>query len=152
MGYFGREIRMRIPSIWLAGCSAALALVAASANAITCDIVIDRTGTVVYQDVTPPVDMSERGAAARERMHQRGEQLMIIEAEQCPRLVYSNITGAASVEEIVAGMRPYIGVSGGMGASARPAASGTITSPPPSSLFAQPVGVTAPRSPRAAPY
>ena len=72
--------------------------------------VIDRTGTVVYQDVTPPVDMSERGAAARERMHQRGEQLMIIEADQCPRLVYSSITGAASVEEIVAGMRPYIGV------------------------------------------
>jgi hypothetical protein len=126
----------------LAGCGVALALVAAGANAITCDIVIDRTGAVVYQDVTPPVDMSERGAAARDRMRQRGEQLMIVEADQCPRLVFSTVTGAASVEEIVAGMRPYVAVTGGMGSSARPGASGVTPSSPPSSLFAKPVGVS----------
>ena len=143
---------MRKPPIWLAGCGALLALVTAGANAITCDIVIDRTGAVVYQDVVPPVDMSERGAVARDKMRQRGEQLMIIEVEQCPRLVISTIGAAAGVEEIVAGMRPYIGVSGGMGSSAAPGASGKISSPPPSSYFAQPVGVAAPRSPRAAPY
>lgn len=143
---------MRKPSIWLAGCSAALAFFAGWANAITCNIVMDRTGSVVYQDVMPPVDMSDRGAAARDRMRQRGELLMIIETEQCPQLVFSSITGAASVEDIVSGMRPYIGVSGGMGASARPGASGAISSPPAGSLFAQPVGVSAPRSPRAAPY
>ena len=70
--------------------------------------------------------MSQRGAAARDRMRERGEQLMVIEVEQCPRLVFSTIANSASVDEIVASMRPYVGVTGGMGASARPGASGTI--------------------------
>jgi hypothetical protein len=144
---------MRKPSLGLALCGAAVALVAAGANAVTCDIVIDRTGTVVYQDVTPPVDMSERGAAARDGMRQRGEQLIIVEADQCPRLVFSTVTGAASVEEIVAGMRPYVAVTGGMGSSARPGASGATSSTPPSSLFAKPVGVSpASRPPARASY
>ena len=89
-------------------CAAATALSVSSAQALTCNIVLDRNGSVIYQDVTPPVDMSERGAAARERMRDRGELLMIIESEQCPRLVFSPVTGAASVESIVAEMRPYI--------------------------------------------
>jgi len=119
----------------------ALSLLVPGAQAVTCDIVIDRTGAIVYQDVVPPVDMSERGAAARDRMRQRGEQLMIIDADQCPRLVFSTITGAASVEEIVAGMRPYVGVSGGMGSSARPGASGTISGGSTSAPGAQPMRV-----------
>jgi len=134
------------PSQLAAGIAAALAVFAAGAQAVTCDIVIDRTGAVVYQDVTPPVDMSDRGAAAREKMRQRGEQLMIIDAEQCPRLVFSSITGAtgaASVEEIVSGMRPYIGVTGGMGASARPGASGSISTGPASPVSAQQVRLPA---------
>jgi hypothetical protein len=100
------------------------------AQAITCNIVFDRANAVVYQDVNPPVDMSERGAAARDRMRQRGEQLMIIDTDQCPRLVFSTIANSASVDEIVAGMRPYIGVSGGMGSSARPGASGNVAAIP----------------------
>ncbi|MEP6943834.1 MAG: hypothetical protein ABI981_12900 [Betaproteobacteria bacterium] len=134
------------PSKRAAAIGAALALFAAGAQAVTCDIVIDRTGAVVYQDVTPPVDMSDRGAAAREKMRQRGEQLMIIDAEQCPRLVFSSISGAtgtASVEEIVSGMRPYIGVTGGMGASARPGASGNISAGPASPVSAQAVRLPA---------
>jgi hypothetical protein len=125
-------------SLPLAACGAALALLALGANAVTCDIVVDRNNTVVYQDVTPPVDLSERGAAAREKMRQRGELLMIIDTDQCPRLVFSSITGAASVEEIVAGMRPYIAVSGGMGAGAGPAASGAVPVAPPMAPAATP--------------
>ena len=97
---------------------AAAAVVAPTVQAVTCDIVLDRTNKVIYQDTTPPVDMSERGAAAREKMRQRGELLMIIESDQCPRLVYSPVTGAASVDAIVAEMRPYVAVTGGMGKSA----------------------------------
>ena len=111
---------MRKPGILLAACGTALALFALGAQAVTCDIVIDRTGTVVYQDVVPPVDMSPRGAAARDQMRLRGEQLMIIEASQCPKLVFSTASGSAGVDEIVSGMRPYVGANGGMGVSARP--------------------------------
>ena len=111
-------------------CGAGLTLFAMGAEALLCDIVIDRTGMVVYQDIVPPVDMSPRGAAARDRMRERGEQLMVIEAEQCPRLVFSTIANSASVDEIVASMRPYVGASGGMGFSARPGASGTIPAAP----------------------
>jgi hypothetical protein len=139
---------MRKRSIMLAGCGAALALFALGADAITCDIVIDRNGAVIYQDVTPPVDLSDRGAAARDRMRQRGEQLMIIDVEQCPRLVFSTVTGAAGVEDIVAGMRPYVGVTGGMGASARPGATGTISVAPSAPSSTQPVR----SSPSARPY
>ena len=121
---------MRQSSLPLAACGAALALAALAAEAVTCDVVIDRNNTVVYQDVTPPVDLSERGGAAREKMRQRGELLMIIDADQCPRLVFSSITGAASVDEIVAGMRPYIGATGGMGISARPGAGGAAPAAP----------------------
>ena len=118
---------MRRRSIMLASCGAALALFALGAHAITCDIVVDSTGMVVYQDVKPPVDLSPRGAAARDRMHQRGEQLMIIDVDQCPSLVFSTISNSASVDEIVASMRPYVGVNGGMGSSARPGASGNAS-------------------------
>lgn len=131
-------------SIGLAGIAGvALTLLGPAAQAVTCDIVVDRSGAVVYQDVVPPVDMSERGAAARDRMRQRGEQLMVIDVDQCPRLVFSTITGAASVEEIVAGMRPYVGVSGGMGSSARPGASGTISGGPTGAPGAQPISMPA---------
>ena len=113
---------MRYLPSCLAACAAALMFCAPVAQAVTCDIVLDRNGAVVYQDTVPPVDLSERGAAAREKMRQRGDLLMIIDTDQCPRLVLSGPSGAASVDEIVAGMRPYIAVSGGMGVTARPSA------------------------------
>ena len=121
---------MRKRWILQVACGTGFALFAVGAHALLCDVVIDRTGMVVYQDVVPPVDMSQRGAAARDRMRERGEQLMIIETEQCPRLVFSTIANSASVDEIVASMRPYVGVTGGMGASARPGASGTVSAAP----------------------
>ena len=111
---------MRKLEILLIVGATALSLLSLGAQAVTCDIVIDRTGAVVYQDVVPPVDMSARGAAARDQMRQRGEQLMIIEASQCPKLVFYTVSGSAGVDEIVSGMRPYVGANGGMGVSARP--------------------------------
>lgn len=134
---------MRKRSVMLASCGAALALFTLGAQAITCDIVVDRNGMVVYQDVVPPVDMSDRGAAARDRMRQRGEQLMIIDVDQCPSLVFSTIANSASVDEIVASMRPYVGANGGMGMSARPAAGGTASAASPAQAPAAPTRTSA---------
>ena len=81
----------------------------------------------INQDVKPPVDMSDRGVVARDRMRQRGELLMIVDVEQCPSLVFSTIANSASVDEIVSSMRPYVGVNGGMGSSARPGGSANFS-------------------------
>ena len=59
----------------------------ASAYALTCHIVLDRADTVVYRDIVPPVDLSERGRAARAAMRQRGEFLLMMESDQCARFV-----------------------------------------------------------------
>ena len=105
----------------------------ASAYALTCHIVLDRTDTVVYRDIVPPVDLSERGRAARAAMRQRGEFLLMMESDQCARFVAT--TGAAgggdTVEEIVAGLRSYPSAAGGGGvmSSARPS-SGPAPSAP----------------------
>jgi hypothetical protein len=98
-------------SLLLVAVAAALGC-AATAHAVTCNIVLDRNDSVIYRDVAPPVDLSDRGRDARAAMRQRGEFLMMIEADQCPPFVATTnaagITGA-SVEEIVAGLRPYSG-------------------------------------------
>ncbi len=97
----------------------------ATAYALTCHIVLDRSDTVVYRDIVPPVDLSERGRAARAAMRQRGEFLLIMESDQCARFVATTGAagaGGATVEEIVAGLRSYPGTAGGGGvmSSARP--------------------------------
>jgi len=99
----------------------------ATAYALTCHIVLDRADTVVYRDIVPPVDLSERGRAARTAMRQRGEFLLMIEADQCSRFVAATGAagaGGATVEEIVAGLRSYqvAGSGGGVMSSARPGA------------------------------
>ena len=116
----------------------------ATAYALTCHIVLDRADTVVYRDIVPPVDLSERGRAARTAMRQRGEFLLMIEADQCSRFVATTGAagaGGASVEEIVAGLRSYqvAGSGGGVMSSgaapsvrpgAGPAAPGAPAAPP----------------------
>ena len=116
----------------------------ATAYALTCHIVLDRADTVVYRDIVPPVDLSERGRAARTAMRQRGEFLLMIEADQCSRFVATTGAagaGGATVEEIVAGLRSYqvAGSGGGVMSSgavssvrpgAGPAASGAPAAPP----------------------
>jgi hypothetical protein len=105
-------------SILAAALAAATAL---PAHAITCYSIIDRTESTIYQDTTPPFDLStEGGPAARDTLRSRNEFLVIAETDRCP--VVSAPPGAtgyqpASVEEIVAGVMPY-------GAGARLAPSG----------------------------
>ncbi|HWZ71122.1 MAG TPA: hypothetical protein VN326_06535 [Casimicrobiaceae bacterium] len=113
------------------GCSA-------TASALTCHIVFDRTDTIIYRDMVPPVDLSERGRAARAAMRQRGEFLLMMEADQCPRFVATTGAagaGGAAVDEIVAGLRSYPSAAGGGGvmSSARPS-----TGPAPSAPAALP--------------
>jgi hypothetical protein len=109
------------------GCSA-------TAHALTCHIVLDRSDTLLYRDVVPPVDLSERGRAARTAMRQRGEFLLVMESDQCARFVAG--TGApgssgATVDEIVAGLRSYPGAAsaGGVMSSARPSAGPAAAAP-----------------------
>jgi hypothetical protein len=84
------------------------------AAAMVCNIVYDRNDQVIYRDTTPPIDLSDGGARARAAMRQRGEYLMVIDTDRCAQLVPTAASsGAASVEDIVAGMRPYLGRSGG---------------------------------------
>lgn len=93
-------------------CAGMLAVAAAgSVNAANCYVVFDSSNNVVYQDVAPPVDMSDRGDAARAAMRQRGQFLMLMDAPQCPRVIaVSGPAGsAATVEQIVSTMRPYAG-------------------------------------------
>ena len=108
----------------------------ATAYALTCHIVLDRADTVVYRDIVPPVDLSERGRAARAAMRQRGEFLLMIEADQCSRFVATTGAagaGGATVEEIVAGLRSYPGGSstGGVMSSASPSTARPSTAPAP---------------------
>jgi hypothetical protein len=90
----------------------------ATAYALTCHIVLDRSDTVVYRDIVPPVDLSERGRVARAAMRQRGEFLLMMESDQCTRFVAPTGAagaGGATVDEIVAGLRSYPGSAGGGG-------------------------------------
>jgi hypothetical protein len=84
----------------------ALALPGA-ASALTCYTLLDRNDNVVYRDTYPPIDLSERGVAERERMRSRGEHLIAMETDRCPNVEF--FTGAAGtpsldVDAVVNGM------------------------------------------------
>ena len=74
--------QLRTSIIALAGAALA-ALAAGVATASTCYVILDAKETVVYRASTPPVDMSERGAAARDALRQRGNYLLFMETERC---------------------------------------------------------------------
>ena len=89
----------------------ALASAAAPAAAFECYAIVDRSNEVVYQDFAPPIDMSADGAAARDALRARGQQLIVMDTPRCPaidRLQVAGKGGPATVEEIVAGMRPAV--------------------------------------------
>ena len=73
--------QLRISIVALAG--ATLALVAGVGAASTCYVVLDAKETIVYRASRPPVDMSERGAATRDALRQRGNYLLFMETERC---------------------------------------------------------------------
>jgi hypothetical protein len=102
------------------GAALAFAASAGPVAASTCYVVLDRGENVIYQSTQPPVDLSATGFGAREAMRRRGEFMESFESTQC--VERNALTragkGEASVDEIVAGVRPYQRV-GRVGAMAR---------------------------------
>ena len=95
-------------SIWsgLLLATGAFCLAQAPALAATCYFVYDRNDNMIYRDTQPPVDMSARGAAARDAMRQRGEYLLFTETDRCAPLAFltgPGTPGTLSVDQIVAG-------------------------------------------------
>ena len=72
--------QLRVPIIVVAG---ALTTMAAGVDASNCYVILDAKETIVYRASTPPVDMSDRGAAARDALRQRGDYLLFMDTEQC---------------------------------------------------------------------
>jgi len=106
--------------------------IAGTARAITCYVIYDRAGVVTYRSPGPPLDLSDVGAPARTVMRERGEHLIIADFDQClPPDPGSKGSGAAaaSVEDIVSGMRPYGASTGGLTGSVRNASEPSSSSP-----------------------
>ena len=104
---------MRTFPILLTACAAAL--LSPSAGAFTCYMLYDRNDNLVYRDTISPVDMSEQGTAARESMRDRGDYLVVADADRCPQVTF--VFGAAgssalTVDSIVGGMPVGAGSSG----------------------------------------
>lgn len=101
------------------------------AEAMVCNIVFDRNDQVIYRGTTPPLDLSDGGSRARAAMRQRGEYLMVIDTDRCLQVAPAAAgSGTSSVEDIVAGMRPYLGRSGGRVTPGGAAAGGAGTGVP----------------------
>jgi len=109
---------------------AAAVAYAVSAAAVTCYVVTDRNENVIYRSTVSPVDLSDEGKPARERMRERGEYLMFAEMDLCPGVTF--FTGASgsrglALDEVVNGL-PAAGPNGGVtparatGPTAAPAA------------------------------
>ena len=95
-------------SIWCGALlvGAAFCVLQAPAQASTCYFVFDRSDTVIYRDAAPPVDMSIRGAPARDAMRQRGEYLLFVDTDRCAPLAFitgPGTPGTLTVDQIVAG-------------------------------------------------
>src|SRR6476646_2732418 len=98
---------MRVFLIVVAACPVALSLLSSAAGAFTCYMLYDRNDNLVYRDTISPVDMSDQGASARESMRDRGDYLVVADADRCPPVTF--VFGAAgssalSVDSIVGGM------------------------------------------------
>jgi hypothetical protein len=104
---------------------AALAMSSGTANAINCYVLFDRNDNVVYRDMIPPVDLSDQGAPARAAMRQRGEYMMISEADRCPQaaFVFGQAGSASlSVDDFLGAVKPETRASTATPARARSAA------------------------------
>lgn len=86
-----------------------LALAAGGPSAaVTCYEILDRSDNVVYRGTLAPVDLSDKGAAEREALRQRGQHLIAMEVDRCLGVEY--FTGAAgsaalTVDQIVGGIQ-----------------------------------------------
>lgn len=68
-------------AIALAGVT--LAMAAAAADASICYVILDAKESVVYRAPEPPVDMSDRGAPARDALRQKGNYLLFMDTDRC---------------------------------------------------------------------
>lgn len=122
---------MRIDLVLRTAAAAMVAAVALPVAAAECYLIVDRSSDVIYQGLTSPIDLSADGKAARDALRARGEQLIAMDTDQCPPIDRARITGngkPASVEEIVAGMRPALAY-GRLGAPSPLADPGAIALP-----------------------
>ena len=106
---------MRVYPVVLVTCATALALLSPVAGAFTCYMLYDRNDNLVYRDTISPVDTSDQGASARESMRDRGDYLVVADADRCPpvRFVFGAAGSTAlSVDSIVGGMPVGAGSSG----------------------------------------
>ncbi len=102
---------MRYTYVSRAFVAAVLVAASAPATAVNCYLIVDRSNDVIYQGTVPPVDLSDDGAPARDAMRANGQQLIAMDADRCPQIDRARIAGQggpATVEEIVAGMRPAL--------------------------------------------
>jgi hypothetical protein len=95
-------------SIWrgLLAAIGALCFSQGQALATTCYFVYDRNDNMIYRDQQPPVDMSDRGAASRDAMRQRGEYLLFNDTDRCGPIAFltgPGTPGTLTVDQIVAG-------------------------------------------------
>jgi hypothetical protein len=121
------------------------------AAAAPCYVIIDRNDAVIYRDLVPPIDLSTAGSGERAALRQRGQLLLIADFDHCNAVGYiSPTTGSttATVDEIVAGLRPAIGTSSGnSGGTVTSAAAGGIAAPRAApAAQAAPARAPAPRS------
>ena len=84
---------MRPTALLAAAAVATLVVASGDARALTCYVLFDRSENVIYRDIIPPVDLSDAGRSERDAMRRRGEFLMFLESDHCPRLEF--FTGAA---------------------------------------------------------
>ena len=103
------------------GFTAAVVSFATLADASPCYVVLDKSDNVIYQSTHPPVDLSTKGAAARDAMRHRGEFMEVFNSNKCVEHSARSRSGKgeASVDEIVAAVKPYQRV-GRVGAMANP--------------------------------
>ena len=77
---------MRPPTLLALTLCTAAAIASPHASAVTCYLVFDRNDNVVYQDIFPPVDLSDAGEAERKAMRARNEHMIAMETDRCPRM------------------------------------------------------------------
>ena len=121
--------------IWACIIGATVGIITMPATATTCYEVIDRNNVVTFRGLSSPVDLSDRGAAARDAMRNRGDLLVIYEAPSCIAIEVAGPTGTKTptTEEIVSGWRSFgnSGFGGSYGSSIAARGSGGIAAPTP---------------------
>lgn len=98
----------------------------------TCYLVYDRNGNTIYQDMSPPVDMSDRGFNEREALRNRGELLLIIDTDRCAPLTFAlGSVGAHAInfDNALTGVAEAMPTGNSADVAARQSSRGTASRP-----------------------